>query len=166
MSVNRVTAQVPTAFGFRHQAHERRVATHARRPMTTIWRGASGASPEIKVCEYSDWIPGVAIVWAGNGEARANAPACVGSGTSVRPPIAGVGRLGMATVRCPRCWQEHPGEARFCLHCGAEPGNSCAACSAVLPPGAKFCLECGRAVTATPTPASYTPRHISEQIRA
>jgi class 3 adenylate cyclase/tetratricopeptide (TPR) repeat protein len=36
----------------------------------------------------------------------------------------------------------------------------------VLPPGARFCPECGRAVIATPTPASYTPRHISEQILA
>jgi class 3 adenylate cyclase len=36
----------------------------------------------------------------------------------------------------------------------------------VLPPGARFCLECGRAVAAAPAPASYTPRHIREQILA
>jgi class 3 adenylate cyclase/tetratricopeptide (TPR) repeat protein len=69
-------------------------------------------------------------------------------------------------VRCPQCRHENPGEARFCLRCGAQLSISCAACSAVLPPAARFCPECGRAVIAAPTPASYTPRHISEQILA
>jgi class 3 adenylate cyclase/tetratricopeptide (TPR) repeat protein len=36
----------------------------------------------------------------------------------------------------------------------------------VLPPGARFCSECGHAVAAVPAAASYTPRHISEQILA
>lgn len=69
-------------------------------------------------------------------------------------------------MRCPGCRHENLDEARFCLHCGAQLGISCADCSAVQPPGAKFCPGCGRAVTATPTPASYTPQHISEQILA
>jgi class 3 adenylate cyclase/tetratricopeptide (TPR) repeat protein len=46
---------------------------------------------------------------------------------------------------------------------------SCTACGAVLPPGARFCPGCGHAVSAAPgppAPASYTPRHISEQILA
>ena len=43
---------------------------------------------------------------------------------------------------------------------------SCAACSAAQPPGARFCPECGREAAAAPTPASYTPRHVSEQILA
>lgn len=69
-------------------------------------------------------------------------------------------------MRCPECRHENLNEARLCSHCGVQLGISCANCSAVQPPGAKFCPECGRAVTATPTPASYTPRHISEQILA
>jgi class 3 adenylate cyclase/tetratricopeptide (TPR) repeat protein len=46
---------------------------------------------------------------------------------------------------------------------------SCTACGAVLPPGARFCPGCGHAVSAAPgppAPASYTPRHIREQILA
>jgi class 3 adenylate cyclase len=69
-------------------------------------------------------------------------------------------------VRCPRCSQENPDEARYCLHCGAQLAISCPACGAVQPPGARFCPECGRAVTAGPAPAGYTPAHISEQILA
>jgi class 3 adenylate cyclase/tetratricopeptide (TPR) repeat protein len=73
---------------------------------------------------------------------------------------------GWSPVRCPQCTHDNPGEARFCLHCGAQLGISCAACTAVLPPGARFCSECGHAVAAVPAAASYTPRHISEQILA
>jgi class 3 adenylate cyclase/tetratricopeptide (TPR) repeat protein len=73
---------------------------------------------------------------------------------------------GWSPVRCPRCSQENPDEARFCLHCGAQLAISCPGCGAVLPPGARFCPECGRAVTAGPAPAGYTPAHIREQILA
>jgi class 3 adenylate cyclase len=69
-------------------------------------------------------------------------------------------------VRCPGCERENPDEARFCLQCGAHLIISCPACGVALPLGARFCLECGRAVTATRVPASYTPRHVSEQILA
>ena len=69
-------------------------------------------------------------------------------------------------MRCPRCSQENPDEARFCLHCGAQLAISCPGCGAVQPPGARFCPECGRAVGAAPGPASYTPAHVSEQILA
>jgi class 3 adenylate cyclase/tetratricopeptide (TPR) repeat protein len=43
---------------------------------------------------------------------------------------------------------------------------SCAACGVVLPPGARFCPDCGRPASAALAPASYTPRHISQQILA
>jgi class 3 adenylate cyclase/tetratricopeptide (TPR) repeat protein len=72
-------------------------------------------------------------------------------------------------VRCPQCGHDNPGGARFCIHCGAHLAASCAACGATLPGGARFCPECGHAVStapAAPVPASYTPRHISEQILA
>jgi hypothetical protein len=73
---------------------------------------------------------------------------------------------GWSPVRCARCSQENPGEARFCLHCGAPLILSCPSCGAVQPPGARFCPECGRAVAAALSPAGYTPAHIREQILA
>jgi class 3 adenylate cyclase/tetratricopeptide (TPR) repeat protein len=72
-------------------------------------------------------------------------------------------------VRCPRCGNDNPDEARFCAQCGAQLEMPCPACGTALPPGARFCPGCGHAVSAAPgppTPASYTPRHISEQILA
>jgi class 3 adenylate cyclase len=69
-------------------------------------------------------------------------------------------------VRCPRCSQENPDEARFCLHCGAQLAISCPSCGAALPAGARFCPECGHEVTAAPAPAGYTPAYIREQILA
>src|SRR6266550_6034042 len=85
------------------------------------------------------------------------------NGSSMSPELAG---WGWSPVRCPRCGQENPDEARFCLHCGAQLAISCPGCGAVLPPGARFCRECGRAVGAAPGPARYTPAHVSEQILA
>ncbi len=67
---------------------------------------------------------------------------------------------------CPGCRQENPGEARFCVHCGARLNVVCAGCGVALPPDARFCPGCGRAVAMAPAPAGYTPRHISEQILA
>ena len=69
-------------------------------------------------------------------------------------------------MRCPRCRHENPGEARFCVHCGAQLSVSCVSCGVALPPDARFCAGCGRAVAAAPVPAGYTPRHLSEQILA
>jgi class 3 adenylate cyclase/tetratricopeptide (TPR) repeat protein len=71
-------------------------------------------------------------------------------------------------VRCPGCGHDNPGEARFCSQCGAKLGVSCAACGALHSPEARFCSDCGRALADAPAqaPASYTPRHITEQILA
>jgi class 3 adenylate cyclase/tetratricopeptide (TPR) repeat protein len=69
-------------------------------------------------------------------------------------------------VRCVRCKGENPAEARFCLHCGATIGGACAGCGAALPEGSKFCPQCGRAALDASTPASYTPKHLSEEILA
>jgi len=74
------------------------------------------------------------------------------------------GTLRETAMRCPRCGENNPPGARFCPHCGAPVGPTCLACGAGLPTGAKFCSGCGRPVDATPSPASYTPRHLSEQI--
>ena len=35
-------------------------------------------------------------------------------------------------MRCPRCNQENPAEARFCLHCGAQLAISCPGCGAMV----------------------------------
>ena len=45
-------------------------------------------------------------------------------------------------------------------------GGTCDDCGANLPQYSKFCPECGHAVEATPSPATYTPRHLSDQILA
>jgi hypothetical protein len=42
----------------------------------------------------------------------------------------------------------------------------CADCGVALPRAARFWPESGQPVAAAPAPASYTPRHISEQILA
>ena len=73
---------------------------------------------------------------------------------------------GWSPVRCPGCGHDSPGEARFCVHCGAQLVLSCPACGTVPPSDARFCPGCGRAATAAPAPAGYTPRHVSEQILA
>jgi class 3 adenylate cyclase/tetratricopeptide (TPR) repeat protein len=80
-------------------------------------------------------------------------------------------------MRCPRCRQDNPAQAKFCLECGQRLPLACLACGATLPETAKFCVECGQpvgapvpAAAAAPaepearTPATYTPRHLAERI--
>jgi len=74
-------------------------------------------------------------------------------------------------MQCPRCQQDNPAHARFCLGCGARLALACPACGTDLPAGARFCLQCGPPVTvpaaapiALPGPAAYTPRHLAEKI--
>jgi ribosomal protein L40E len=74
-------------------------------------------------------------------------------------------------MQCPRCQQDNPPHARFCLGCGARLTLACSSCGAELPGGARFCLQCGQAVGADstvslvrPSPQSYTPKHLAEKI--
>jgi class 3 adenylate cyclase/tetratricopeptide (TPR) repeat protein len=70
-------------------------------------------------------------------------------------------------MQCSRCQHENPAQAKFCLQCGARLALTCAKCRAELPASAKFCLDCGEQVareSASPTPESYTPRHLAEKI--
>ena len=74
-------------------------------------------------------------------------------------------------MRCTRCQQENPPQAKFCLECGTALALKCAACGTELPAGAKFCLECGQSVSAQPaiatrfvSPETYTPKHLAEKI--
>ncbi|HET8533764.1 MAG TPA: adenylate/guanylate cyclase domain-containing protein, partial [Methylomirabilota bacterium] len=74
-------------------------------------------------------------------------------------------------MRCPRCQQDNPAHARFCLGCGARLALACGACGVELPGGARFCLQCGQAVggdtaapVRSPAPETYTPKHLVEKI--
>ena len=74
-------------------------------------------------------------------------------------------------MRCTRCQQENPPQAKFCLECGTRFALQCAACGTELPAGAKFCLECGQSVSVQPaiatrfvSPGAYTPKHLAEKI--
>jgi class 3 adenylate cyclase/tetratricopeptide (TPR) repeat protein len=70
-------------------------------------------------------------------------------------------------MQCPRCQHQNPQQAKFCLECGARLALTCAKCRAELPGSAKFCLECGEPVAGqiqTPSPDSYTPKHLAEKI--
>ena len=74
-------------------------------------------------------------------------------------------------MKCPRCQQDNPTHARFCLGCGTPLTLVCGSCGAELPGGARFCLQCGQAVTAgtaaragSPAPETYTPKHLAEKI--
>src|SRR5713101_113198 len=74
-------------------------------------------------------------------------------------------------MKCPRCEQDNPAHARFCLGCGARLALACSSCGVELPGGARFCLQCGQAIaagTAAPVrsraPETYTPKHLAEKI--
>jgi len=74
-------------------------------------------------------------------------------------------------MTCPRCHQDNPTHARFCLGCGARLALACGSCGAELPGAARFCLQCGQAVAAgttapvrSPAPETYTPKHLAEKI--
>ncbi len=74
-------------------------------------------------------------------------------------------------MQCPRCQQENPPHARFCLGCGARLALTCSGCGTELPAGARFCLQCGQPVSASSaaqprfgSPQTYTPKHLAEKI--
>src|SRR5262249_29383304 len=67
-------------------------------------------------------------------------------------------------MKCPRCEQENPPQAKFCLECAAPLALRCANCGTQLPPAAKFCFECATPVGPSTqasrftSPESYTPK--------
>jgi len=71
-------------------------------------------------------------------------------------------------MKCPRCQQENPPQAKFCLECATPLALRCGHCGTQLPPVAKFCFECATPVGApTPrfaAPETYTPKHLAEKI--
>ena len=72
-------------------------------------------------------------------------------------------------MQCPRCRAENRASLRFCEDCGSRLTLTCAQCGGELAPGKRFCGSCGAAaagesVAHTPTPESYTPKHLAERI--
>src|SRR5262249_16128667 len=74
-------------------------------------------------------------------------------------------------MTCFRCQEENPPGSNFCLGCGARLSLTCSSCRTELPAGSRYCNKCGTPVTAervaasrTPSPESYTPKHLAEKI--
>src|SRR5262245_48957184 len=73
-------------------------------------------------------------------------------------------------MECPRCQQENPPQAKFCLECATPLVLRCANCGTQLPAEAKFCFECAMPVSAAAsslrfrTPEAFTPKHLAERI--
>jgi class 3 adenylate cyclase/tetratricopeptide (TPR) repeat protein len=73
-------------------------------------------------------------------------------------------------MTCPRCHQENPSSARFCMSCGVALAGRCGKCHTDLPGEARFCFSCGEPVSALPastrfaSPEAYTPKHLAERI--
>ncbi|UCD78993.1 MAG: AAA family ATPase [Desulfobacterales bacterium] len=54
-------------------------------------------------------------------------------------------------MKCPKCNNAGPSDAKFCFACGHKLGSVCTVCETVNPPGGKFCITCGRRL---PRPSS------------
>ncbi len=74
-------------------------------------------------------------------------------------------------MKCPKCGFENPDPMKFCGECGAKLERICPRCSLSNPPEFKFCGGCGsKFVEPGPTsldpspPASYTPKHLADEI--
>ena len=73
-------------------------------------------------------------------------------------------------MECPRCQQDNPPQAKFCLECAAPLALRCTSCGTPLPAEAKFCFECAKPVSAPASrprlasPEAYTPKHLAEKI--
>ncbi len=75
-------------------------------------------------------------------------------------------------MKCGKCGFENPEHVKFCGECGARLEAVCPKCGFSNAPQFKFCGECGQRLSATPgvspldpsRPASYTPKHLAEQI--
>jgi ribosomal protein L40E len=72
-------------------------------------------------------------------------------------------------MTCSQCQAQNPDDARFCEECGARLALACPQCGAEISPGKKFCRACGTALSGRVpdrprSPASYTPKHLAEEI--
>src|SRR5712692_8882488 len=77
-------------------------------------------------------------------------------------------------MKCPRCRNETPPDAKFCPDCGARLPSVCRVCGTVNASAHKFCKKCGESLAAAAprdsdagrftSPESYTPKHLAEKI--
>jgi class 3 adenylate cyclase/tetratricopeptide (TPR) repeat protein len=73
-------------------------------------------------------------------------------------------------MKCPRCQQGNPPQAKFCLECATPLALRCAHCGTQLLAAAKFCFECATPVSVVgspprfASPQAYTPKHLAERI--
>src|SRR5262249_12530112 len=72
-------------------------------------------------------------------------------------------------MKCPRCEHANPQGARFCEECATPLARTCSNCGTALSATAKFCHACAHPVAAvasppSPSPESYTPKHLAEKI--
>jgi hypothetical protein len=71
-------------------------------------------------------------------------------------------------MRCPRCQYDNTRGTTFCGQCAASLAATCSACGAANPTGNKFCGQwaapLGTPADVSPSPDSYTPKHLAEKI--
>src|SRR5262249_22268038 len=80
---------------------------------------------------------------------------------------------------CPSCGFDNPPGMKFCGECAAPLPTHCPQCGFDNPPRFKFCGNCAAplsgqssvhslesSVSPSQLPASYTPKHLAERIRA
>jgi class 3 adenylate cyclase/predicted ATPase len=70
-------------------------------------------------------------------------------------------------MKCPKCQTENPDSKKFCRKCGMKLALICSHCSSEYLPGDEFCGDCGQKLAQpldTSRPASYTPKHLADQI--
>ena len=75
-------------------------------------------------------------------------------------------------MQCPGCRDEVPADAEFCSECGLKLAVVCGSCGAANVAAFKFCKKCGErpntpaaAISGdSPSPRSYTPKHLAEKI--
>src|SRR5262245_51274418 len=72
-----------------------------------------------------------------------------------------------------RCQHENPADDLLCQECGKRLEVACPGCGTANQLGAKFCKKCGQPVATmpavaaaakSPSPESYTPKHLAEKI--
>src|SRR5262249_5933496 len=81
-------------------------------------------------------------------------------------------------MKCPKCSTDNLGDSTFCEECGGDLEIACPSCGAANRPTANFCRKCRLEITllgarsrdprsphaVTPTPLSYTPKHLADKI--
>jgi hypothetical protein len=72
-------------------------------------------------------------------------------------------------MRCPSCGFDNPPGMKYCGQCARPLGRRCPQCGFDNPPGFAFCGQCSTPLTAAPSmaapsPQTYTPAHLVENI--